>query len=610
MRYLIGGERFDPGSATILGTGGEGTVYGWRGRAVKIFHPLVAGLPAKENAAQMTALAAKIAKIRAFPAPLPGCVAAPMDLVRTDAGEIAGFVMNAITGGTEALRLGQRRWREGRIANAGVVDIMKDAHATLRALHARGVVVGDLNDANILVSPKNTAHFIDCDSMQFGTHRCMVGHERFLDPRLYGVDLQARQAFSDASDWYAFTVMLFTSLLYVHPYGGQHPTLRTQLRRAEARHSVLRSDIVYPKAASHFRILPDALLEWCRGMFDLDRRGIFPGSLLEFRWTTCSCGAEHARNQCPECTVTTQVPRIIERHRGHATKVTLFETKGRILFATMQGGLKYLYEESSVVCREDGSRVGPYDASQPGFAICGATTWFATEHGMASACRGAQTASTMSDSFHGERIFDANARFTFRLENGWLSEATTGMRVGQVLEGQTWFRVGEELGFGFYRAGRLTFPFLFRPGESGIRHLTLDPIDGHLVDVRALFDGERVLLLTAVELGGRRVHTMQLIGPDGAVLARASGSPEDQAMLASIHGKCMAHGRVLAATDGGLLLIKPDLATRTFVEERIFTDTDAFLTAESELLAGPQGSVYVIDRKEISQLTIHGKDRS
>ena len=103
---------------------------------------------------------------------------------------------------------------------------------------------------------------------------------------------------------------------------------------------------------------------------------------------------------------------------------------------------------------------------------------------------------------------------------------------------------------------------------------------------------------------------MQLLGPDGTVLARASGSPEDHAMLASIHGKCVAHGRVLAATDGGLLLIKPDLATRTFVEERIFTDTDAFLTAESELLAGPQGSVYVIDRKEISQLTISRKDRS
>ncbi|MEO6576479.1 MAG: hypothetical protein ABIP89_21695, partial [Polyangiaceae bacterium] len=260
MRYMIGGDRVDLGNATLLGTGGEGTVYGWKGRAVKIFHPIAQGLTAKEEATQTTALAAKIEKIRAFPSPLPGCVAAPIELVRTDHGDVAGFVMNAVAGGTEALRLGQRRWREGRVSNAGVVEIMKDAHATLRALHARGIVVGDLNDGNIIVSAKNKAHFIDCDSMQFGIHRCVVGHERFLDPRLYGVDLMARQAFSDGTDWYAFAVMLFTSLLYVHPYGGQHPTHRTLLRRAEARHSVFRSDVTYPKAGAHFRILPDPLL--------------------------------------------------------------------------------------------------------------------------------------------------------------------------------------------------------------------------------------------------------------------------------------------------------------------------------------------------------------
>src|SRR6185437_16678447 len=156
--------------------------------------------------------------------------------------------------------------------------------------------------------------------------------------------------------------MLFTSLLYVHPYGGQHPAHRTLLRRAEARHSILRSDVTYPKAASHFRILPDALLQFCEDMFDRDRRGLFPGALLDFGWTTCSCGAEHARARCPECTTTTQVPRVTERRNGRATKVTLFETKGRVLQATVQGGLKYLYEEGGMVRREDGSLVGPYDA--------------------------------------------------------------------------------------------------------------------------------------------------------------------------------------------------------------------------------------------------------
>ncbi len=133
--------------------------------------------------------------------------------------------------------------------NARVMALFRSLHATVKALHARSVVVGDLNDGNVVVTTgaDADAFVIDADSMQLGGLPCAVAHERFLDPRLYGTSLVDGPAFSVDNDRYAFRVLLFQSLLGVHPYGGTHPKLPTLLRRAEARHTILRDDVIVPR---------------------------------------------------------------------------------------------------------------------------------------------------------------------------------------------------------------------------------------------------------------------------------------------------------------------------------------------------------------------------
>src|SRR5262249_29804232 len=153
--------------------------------------------------------------------------------------------------------------------------------------------------------------------------------ERFLDPRLYGVDLARAGGFSPESDWYAFAVMLFASLVYVHPYGGQHAKLPTLLRRAEARHSVLRADVRPPKAAAPRDSLPDAMLEWFRAVFERDERGPIPAPLLDVRWVRCACGLEHARPRCPQCAVAQ--PTRVPAARGRLRVATLLRTRGRVV---------------------------------------------------------------------------------------------------------------------------------------------------------------------------------------------------------------------------------------------------------------------------------------
>ena len=75
-------------------------------------------------------------------------------------------------------------------------------------------------------------------------------------------------------------------------------------------------------------------------------------------------------------------------------------------------------------------------------------------------------------------------------------------------------------------------------------------------------------------------------------------------MLASIRGKALSGGRVLVATDEGLLLLDVDAATGQFREGVLFEDTEPFVSADVDLVPMPGGAIIVATTKEIMQLTL------
>jgi H/ACA ribonucleoprotein complex subunit 3 len=635
VNIFLSGQTVALTDADLLGVGGEGRVYRAGSLAVKIFH-------------DATTLATKLPKLRAFPKSLPPNVIAPVaiaDDVKT--GKPVGYAMPLVTGATDLLRLSQRRWRERVVSNRDVTLLFRHIHATLRSIQKEGVVVGDLNDANVvfgrcrgrrgvyhagtsfalgrrgvyhagtslalgstptlppLGSVARGPYFIDADSMQFGAFPCTVAHERFLDPRFYGRDLTHGGVFSPESDWYAFSVLLFECLLYVHPYGGQHASLPTLLRRAEARHSILQPDVKIPRAAAHYSVLPDDMLHWFAAVFDADRRDVFPERLLDAAWTRCACGTEHARLRCPSCAMrAAAVPAAI--HARGCRVVSVFRTRGRIVAARMQGGLRWAaLDEYGVIRREDGARVaeGPLEAGDR-VEIAGPSTFLARGDRLAHVLRERVRSEQSIATFANEAAFAAGTGGCVAISGDWLVDAETGARIGQVIGGQTWVRAGDRLGFGFYRAGRLTFHFVFTLGKAGIKHVALPPFDGRLVDASAAFDDTTALFSTAVEKDGKRVHAMHLVAEDGSVLATESGPPEKSRMIAQVGGKCVAHGSILCATDDGLLLVRADPKAGLFVEKRLFSETRSFVSGGDDLLAGPGGSVYLVDHREIRQLSL------
>jgi hypothetical protein len=600
---FVGGRRLRLDDRDLLGEGGEGRVYRDGDRAVKVF---------------TVPDAARAKKLRSFPTHLPGSVIAPLDLVTNATGNVVGFSMRALDHAVDLHRFAQRRWREGRVSNDSMLGIFRDLGAAVETLHARGVVVGDLNDGNVVVTPPTATTvswspwLIDADSMQFGAHLCVVAHERFLDPRLYGVDLaRGTTNLSRESDWYALAVLAFGSLLYLHPFGGSHPSYPTLLRRAEARCSALRRDVKLPNAAVKPDILPDDALAWFERVFEHDLREPLPLPLLQARFVRCTCGVEHARVSCPICTTRVQVAPAV-RARGALRATTVVSARGgRIVAAAFQGALKCAIERDGALVREDGSLVLALDetsdlalayARDPNriVRLAGNATWIGAGGRMSKVMAARVLESIPIGLARGEIAADAGPEGVVHVQGDTLVRAEEATRIGLILEGQTFVRIGTTLGFAFYRAGELTVAFVFDRRRGGLRQIERFPrIEGKLLGWSAVFDESHVLVTLATDDRGRVRHTAHLVDARAELVATDDGT----AFPASLAGRALAGGSVLVASDDGLVLLRPDRTTGRFVAVKQFDDARDCVSPETDLLVGPAGSVFVVGHDEITHLT-------
>ena len=509
----LGKQRLRLDDRDLLGQGGEGQVFRSGDLAIKIFFEVTD---------------ARKKKLAAFPTNLPARVVGPQAVVTDGKGNVIGYAMSRLENALDAHQLASRKWRDGEaISQNDVLCTFRDLWQTLSTLHARDIIVGDLNDGNVALTRPLTPWLIDADSLQFKGFPCVVAHERFLDPRLYGIDLSLTSALDRASDTYAFAVLLFSALCFVHPFGGAHASYPTLLRRAEARHSVLRGDVKLPHSAMRPEILDDDLLAWLSDTFDRDRRSAPTPALLEARFTRCSCGVEHARRSCPICSVKRAVPAAVQ-------------TLGRLRVTRV-----------------------PTAPSLPETRV--------------------------------------------RVEGDWLVRESDSTRIGQVLEGQTHIATGASLGFAFYRAGLVTMFFLFDAHRGPLRQLTLPTLEGRLVEWSVTFDDAHALFCASTTKDGQVRNVAHLVDARGDVLATEIGPEGSSAILSGTTGKCLAGGAVLIATSDGLVLVRADRQSRSFVPLRAFPETRDIVPPEAELRIGPGGSVYVITHDETVHLSFEGK---
>lgn len=338
-------------SSQLIQSGGEGMVFqindGNRFQAVKIYHRT-----SSQQADKLQHLV-KSGLIQRLPAGVLG----PRQLVTDKNQKVIGFTMNMLPPGSQPVKiLSNPIFRQKtKYPTIKIIGLFLHIHNILTKLHKDSIIVGDLNDQNLFFHQEPSASFcpdwIDVDSYQIGQYPCPVAMQPFLDPLLYHVtDFGQRPYFSEITDWYAFAVLLFKSLVYVHPYGGTHNRFKTLQARATARVSIQNAAVTLPNSAQPVDSLSDDLLNHFHRLFDLGERLIFPAHILAayaknlIDCPQCDLSYPVSRSRCPSCkakSITphlrrpTSTPRLLFKTEGFIEQASIIEN-GRILLIVYQ----------------------------------------------------------------------------------------------------------------------------------------------------------------------------------------------------------------------------------------------------------------------------------
>jgi DNA-binding helix-hairpin-helix protein with protein kinase domain len=191
---------------------------GDQGRVVKVYHS-----PCDQAKQQKL-----VAMVQMRSSALEAVSAWPIDLVWDQQGRCVGFVMPRVDGVGVVDRLShpaERRKSFPEVDYLFIATVAKNLMAAASALHAAGVVIGDVNESNIVVRKDGTVSFVDADSFQVvrggSTFYCEVGKDLFTPPELQGRSFRGVLR-SPSHDVFGLAVLVFQLLMHGrHPFHGR-----------------------------------------------------------------------------------------------------------------------------------------------------------------------------------------------------------------------------------------------------------------------------------------------------------------------------------------------------------------------------------------------------
>lgn len=263
---------WDPARFPELGRGGEAIVHQLRADTVaKVFlqpdAPDFARSPPLQEAARVR-IGEMQTKLAAFPQDLPRRLIAPTGILVDAHERIFGYTMPFVHGKPLDVFV-RESGVQGEQRTSVLLLMLFDL---VHGLHNRGVVIGDCNDRNIIVTERGL-RYIDADSMQFGSYQCRTFTPQFVAPELVAAlphnpsqpahvaPLFAMVApHTEATDWYAFLVIAMRLLTHTDPYGGVVPEMDL-VERLRQRVTVFDTRVTYPVVARPLATVPRPILE-------------------------------------------------------------------------------------------------------------------------------------------------------------------------------------------------------------------------------------------------------------------------------------------------------------------------------------------------------------
>jgi DNA-binding helix-hairpin-helix protein with protein kinase domain len=129
-----------------------------------------------------------------------------------------------------------------------LIHVARNLATAFHKLHEAGLVIGDVNEGNILINASGMVAFIDCDSFQVQAGEqyffCEVGVPRYTPPELLSLGSFANVVRSTNTDNFSLAVLIF-QLLFLgrHPFAGRNTTKKdideeTAIRQREFAYSL------------------------------------------------------------------------------------------------------------------------------------------------------------------------------------------------------------------------------------------------------------------------------------------------------------------------------------------------------------------------------------
>lgn len=635
-----------------IGEGGEAIVMKWtpsREFTARYGNtPYLVKLFFENDPQQVAAAKVRQEKLPQFPKGLPKNAISPVCFA-TDprTSRIIGIVLPLVDNVVPLVKLMDRKFRRANgITQERAAEVLKNLHSLILGMHRAGVVIGDFNDKNVLVNLRTHEVFlIDVDSAQWGKWLSLVATAEFTDPTLLDQNQNLRRGarYSQASDWYSFTVMVYQLLTLSHPYrdgvhrpkqtpGKAHVARQRFPGRVTTRLSVFDATVHQDKSVHRPASLPEELGLFMRDVFVHDKReSPFPLTLLTtFRWMTCqACGREHGRVKCPaphcgapgfptprtrpQPATPPPPPPSTPASSGSAPAAPTAAPRNTQFIATAsQGGkLQYVHYESGAYCREDGAIAWrrPQEAGLS-VLVAGKRTVFAAGSEIAVMNGSATPRRSKTQRAFNKPTVAANSRFVY-----WVSESSLvrddghndTVTIGSILPNMTSVWVGEQFGVALVQAGVITQALVFDAARTGFHGSYNLPIrvGANVIDASCVVnDSYAWLVVTYRTPQGVRSRTCYVLNRSGRLLATVSGQ-SGNTWLSSISSSALAVGDKLLVPVAGMGIVRIGITGGTLRQEGTYRGsaqivTDA--TATVGLHLTPRGLVH-IGRKQLTRVT-------
>jgi hypothetical protein len=267
------------GKSDFKAQGGEGSIYLKGSNAYKIYtDPARALAPAKML--ELSALT------------LPNIVR-PLEVVLDAKNRPVGYSMRSVGRSYALCQLFPKAFRQrNNLTPELSLGLVRQLQAGVSHVHAKAILIVDLNEMNFLVAEDFTeVFFIDVDSYQTPSFPATALMESVRD--------RHAQRLTTESDWFSFAVVSFQMFVGIHPYKGNYPPLQglpDKEKKLDARMranvSVLRPEVSVPASCLPFSVIPPAYLDWYRAVFEEGKR-LPPPDQLQPVFTLTTHGASH-----------------------------------------------------------------------------------------------------------------------------------------------------------------------------------------------------------------------------------------------------------------------------------------------------------------------------